>query len=168
MSFDQSIIEPLGLTEPMLVQQLSKDVLDVFSTMVGMDSLSHTPILIDPVTHFENGVTAMVGFAGTYNSVVSIHTPHQLALTFGSNMMGMEITEFDDDISDALGEIANMIAGSLKQQLSHGGADIKLSTPSVITGRKYSVSTGSTADTLTLKFAVNAESFLVSATLKKE
>lgn len=171
MAFDQSIIAPLKLTEADLIKQLSKDILDIFSTMVGMVGISHTLDLIDPVHHFKNSVTAMVGMAGTYNSVVNMHTPQHLALAFASSMMGMELTEFDEnvsDVSDAIGEITNMIAGSLKQQFSNGGLDIKLSTPSVVTGKEYCVMTGNKLDTITLQFSAKTDSFLVSVTLKKE
>jgi chemotaxis protein CheX len=168
LAFDQSIIEPLGLTVQGLVEQLTCDVQEVFSTMVGMENIFQTPVQIESVHHFENSVTAIVGLAGTYNSLVSLHTSDNLAMAFTSSMLGMEVTEVDDDVSDALGEIANMIAGSLKQQLSSGGADIKLSIPSIVTGKNYDVSAGSPSDTLTLRFITGEESFLVSATMSKE
>lgn len=168
MAFDQSIIEPLGLTVLGMVERLTSDVQEVFSTMVGMENVMQAPTQIDPVTSFENSVTAMVGLAGSYNSIVSLHAPQNLAMAFTSGMLGMEVAEIDDDVRDAIGEIANMIAGSFKNLLSGNGADIKLSTPSVVTGEKYFVSAGSPADTLTLCFSADEGSFLVSASLKRE
>ena len=168
MSFDQSIIEPLGLTEHDLVQLLTKDIQEVFSTMIGMETLLQVPMQIDPVTSFEQSVTAMVGLAGTYNGIVCLHTPRNLAMVFTSGMLGMDVAEFDDDVRDAVGEITNMIAGSLKQNLSSGGADIKLSTPSVVAGEKYFVSSGNQSNTLTLCFTTGEDCFLVSATMRRE
>lgn len=166
MALDQSIIASLGLTESDLLKGMVSDVQEVFSTMVGKNNLLHLPLMLDPITHFEGCVTAMVGMAGAYNGVVSLHAPRKLALDFASNMLGVELTELDADVNDAFGEIANMIAGSFKQYLSRGGTDVRLSTPSVIAGRDYHVTAGSPDDTPMLCFASDEHSFLVNAFLQ--
>ena len=83
-------------------------------------------------------------------------------------MLGMEVTEIDADVHDALGEIANMIAGSFKHHFSNGGSDVKLSTPSVLNGKEYVISAGNPADTLSLLFDVDNEWFIVSVILASE
>jgi len=151
-----------------LVGQLVNDIRDVFSSMVGMMELSPLPGQAGPVTQFEDGLSAMVGLAGSYNGVVALHTPRKLALAFTAGMLGMEVTELDADVRDAMGEIANMIAGAFKTHLSSGGFDIRLSVPSVVSGTEYSIAAGKPEDTLTLGFTANQERFLVSAVLEKE
>jgi chemotaxis protein CheX len=44
--------------------------------------------------------------------------------------------QFDDDVCDALGELANMIGGNLKSVLPRG---VSLSLPSVVQGNSYSL-----------------------------
>jgi chemotaxis protein CheX len=166
MGIDQTVVASLGLTESALLKGMISDVQEVFSTMVGKDNLLHLPLMLDPITHFEGCVTAMVGMAGTYNGVISLHAPQKLALDFASGMLGMELTEMDADVHDALGEIANMIAGSFKQYLSQGGTDVRLSTPSIIAGNDYRVSVGCADDTLVLCFAADEQCFLVNAFVK--
>lgn len=168
MALNPSIVAQLGTTEDELTQLFTSDIGEVFSTMVGTTELQYLPQVVDPVSHFDNCVTAMVGLAGAYNGMVSVHTPHALAKSFTSQMLGMEVTEIDDDVYDALGEIANMIAGSFKHHLSKGGNDVKLSTPSVVNGKEYVISAGSPNETLTLLFNASNESFLVSVVLEKE
>jgi chemotaxis protein CheX len=168
MIFNQLIIEPLGLTTHDLVQRLGKDVQEVFSTMAGITNLLPVPTEISTVTNFEHSITAMVGLAGSYNGIVSLHTSIDLAMFFTSGMLGMEVAEFGDDVRDALGELSNMIAGSFKHHLSGNGATIKISTPSVVAGEKYMYSSGNQSDTLMLRFNAGADTFLVSATLKRE
>lgn len=168
MALNQAVIESLGFTEDELTSRMTSNIQEVFSTMVGMDDLQHLPRQDHPPISFENCVTAMVGLAGTYNGLVCLHAPLNLAMVFTSGMLGMEVKEFDDDVRDAIGEIANMAAGSLKQHLSSGGADISLSTPSVVAGKEYSVAAGNPADSFTLHFAAEGESFMVSATLEKQ
>ena len=168
MALNPAIVEQLGTSEEALTKLLISDVNEVFCTMVGLEDLLHIPQVIDPVSHFDNCVTAMVGLAGEYNGMVSLHTPHKLALSFTSQMLGMEVTEINADVHDALGEIANMIAGSFKHHFSKGGSGVKLSTPSVLNGKEYVISAGNPSDTLTLLFDVNNDWFIVSVIMENE
>src|ERR1035437_4995314 len=166
MPLKPETLASINMTEDQLIKSLIKDVQDVFVNMVGVEDLMHLPIQIDVTTHFKECLTAMVGLAGTYNGLVSVHIPWQLAISFTSLMLGMEVSEIDDDVNDAMGEIANMIAGSFKQHLSKGGSDIQLSTPSVINGADYVVSSGNNLENITLKFTTDEEWFMVAVTIE--
>jgi chemotaxis protein CheX len=166
MPMKPETLAALNISEKELVAFLIKDVQDVFITMVGVDELTFLPIQIEATTHFMKSITAMVGLAGTYNGLVSVHVPWPLALSFTSVMLGTAIDEMDDDVNDALGEIANMIAGSFKQHLSKGGADIQLSTPSVINGADYVVSSGTARENITLKFTSEDAWFIVAISIE--
>jgi len=156
-------------TQANLAVRLTTDVRNIFSTMVGIHDLLPLPVMSDLVTHFENSVTAMVGLAGAYSGVVCLHAPRNLAKDFTSGMLGIELSELDEDVHDAMGELANMIAGSFKNHLSRSGANIRMSLPSIITGDKYIISTGGkTNDTLSLGFLTAQNCFLVSAVLEKD
>lgn len=168
MSLPAKMYDQLGITEESLVQQFHKDVQEVFTTMVGVEDLLHLPLQVDPKTHFNDCITAMVGFAGLFNGLVSLHVPQKLALSFTSSMLGMEVDELNDDVNDALGEIANMIAGSFKHHLSTDGHEVRLSTPSIITGKEYFISSGSVTDTLTLLFDSNEEWFMISIVVEMD
>jgi chemotaxis protein CheX len=162
MSLPARMYDQLGTSEDALVSQFHRDVQDVFTTMVGVEDLLHLPLQVDPKTHFSDCITAMVGFAGLFNGLVSLHVPLSLALSFTSSMIGMEVTELNEDVNDALGEIANMIAGSFKHHLSKDGHEVRLSTPSVVSGKEYVISSGSLDNTLTLLFDSNNEWFMIS------
>ena len=166
MPMKPETMSALNTSEDDLIAGLVSDVRDVFVNMVGTEDLNHLPLQIDVTTHFKECLTAMVGLAGTYNGLVSVHIPWPLAIKFTSLMLGMEVTEVDDDVNDAMGEVANMIAGSFKQHLSKGGSDIQLSTPSVVNGSDYMVTSGSNIENITLKFAANEQWFLVSLTIE--
>lgn len=167
MPMKQETLAKLNMSEDQLVKSLIKDVQEVFINMVGVEDLMHLPIQVDLETHFKECLTAMVGLAGTYNGLVSVHIPWPLAIAFTSLMLGMEVTEINDDVNDAMGEIANMVAGSFKQHLSKGGSDIQLSTPSVVNGGDYLVSSGNNLENITLKFATDVEWFLVSLSIEE-
>lgn len=158
------ILKQLDTTEEMLVEHLERATREVFSTMVGADI--STPQKTTPVKRFKNCVTAMVGFAGIYNGMISINTPQKLAMAFASSMLGTKIRECDDEVHDALGEIANMIAGSFKHHFVRDGHEVRLSTPSVISGQEYVMTVGSLTDTLTLGFQFGKKHFSVSVYLE--
>jgi chemotaxis protein CheX len=152
-------------------EQLAKYVIDatkeVFSTMVMMDPADEYP-LQEPVNRFKCSITGMVGFAGIYSGVISMHCPVDLAMKITSNMLGMECDEVNEDLNDAIGEISNMLGGSVKQVLSKGGLDVKLSIPTVIAGEDYTVNSLSDSDCVIIPFKVDNDKFLVGLVLKKE
>jgi chemotaxis protein CheX len=140
---------------------------EVFSTMVMMDVIDDDRIK-EPVTHFQCSITGMVGLAGTYTGILSIHCPKPFALTITSNMLGMDVTDVGDDVNDALGEIANMLGGYVKQMLSKGGLDISLSIPTVISGEEYTVNAMEDSDCVIIPFHHEGSRFLVGLKLMKE
>lgn len=166
MPLKPETLTELNTTEEQLTKALTEDVREIFSSMVGVEDIMYLPPQMDLTNHFKECLTAMVGLAGSHSGLVSIHIPWPLALSFTSQMLGMEVTEIDDDVTDATGEIANMIAGSFKQHLSKGGKDIQLSTPSVVNGSDYTVTSAGVIENITLKFATDEEWFMVSLTLE--
>lgn len=167
MSLNAEIADTGRFTEEQLAKYVIDATKDVFSTMVMMDPADDYP-LKDPIHRFQCSITGMVGFAGIYSGVISIHCPVALALQITSSMLGMECEEVNEDLNDAIGEIANMLGGSVKQVLSKGGMDVKLSIPTVISGEDYTVNSLSDIDCVVIPFEVNDNKFLVGLTLKKE
>jgi chemotaxis protein CheX len=82
--------------------------------------------------------TAMVGLAGQLCGLLTLRCNASSAVLMASKMLGMDIKETDQQIWDAVGEIANMIAGNFKNKLTGMGDRCVLSVPTVITGSDYS------------------------------
>ena len=162
----EKILRQLNSTEEDLIGHLNDDVLEIFTTMVGGGLL--TSKKAETATHYRDSVSAMVGFAGGYNGMISINASRQQALKFTSLMLGMDASECGEDMPDALGEIANMIGGSFKHHFVKDGHEVKLSTPSVISGGEYEMTVCSLPDTLTLLFETEAECFTVSLYLETD
>ena len=166
MSIAPAILATLNTTQEQLVSQTIADVQAIFSNMLGID-LMHLPLEVDPMSQFQDCVSAMVGLGGTYSGLVSVHVPSDMAKNFAGAMLGMEVDEVDQDVFDALGEIANMTAGSFKQHISKGGSDVRISTPSVISGKDYIVQCKQ-CDSINLLFDVDEEWFVVSVALSAD
>ena len=109
---------------------------EVFSMMVMMAVEPHDP-LCEPTEILHNSVTGMVGLTGLYQGLLSVHVPYPVALAIATNMLGDEIREVNEDVTDMIGELANMLGGSIKLALSPHGKDIQLSTPTTASGGQY-------------------------------
>lgn len=167
MGLEAAVFEGTHLSEETITKNIVEITNKVFSTMVMLDVKDDLP-LKEPVTHFKATVTSMVGLAGIYTGLVSVHCPLTLSLKIASNMLGMDVTEICDDVNDAMGEIANMLGGDIKHILSKGGMDINLSIPTVIYGEEYTLDFTSDKNCLILPFTCEEDRFLVAIRLHKE
>jgi chemotaxis protein CheX len=167
MTLSNGLLRSLNTNEDLLAQLLMQDVNEIFGTMVGLEDLLYLPEQIDPVTSFKDCISSLVGLAGTYNGLVSLHMSSNLALVATSNMLGMKVTEVNNDVNDAMGEISNMIAGSFKQHLTKSGLDIHLSIPSVVYGKEYAITLGNNPNQIAVRFATTDAWFMVAVAFEK-
>lgn len=84
-------------------------------------------------------VTSMVGLAGKLSGVMSVRCQQNAATLIASKMLGMKIEDVKDEISDAMGEVCNMVAGNFKNKIPGLSDGCMLSPPTVITGNDYMV-----------------------------
>jgi len=108
--------------------------------------------------------TAMVGIAGQLCGLLTLRCSAHSAALMASKMLGAEIKESDQQMWDAVGEIANMIAGNFKNKLTGMGDRCLLSVPTVITGTDYSFR--SMADTGPLEVTALFESVPITVSVE--
>lgn len=161
MGLDATVLSEANVTEAGVSADITRITKGIFSTMVMMDVVDEPP-LTEAVICFHDTLSSMVGLAGSYTGILAIHCPKPLALLITSNMLGMEVTEVNDDVNDAMGEIANMIGGDVKHLFSPKGADINLSIPTSIYGSDYVLETISSAESLVIPFQCSGDRLLLS------
>ena len=83
------------------------------------------------------GVTSMVGLAGQLCGLLSIRCNEKAATLMTSKMLGVPLDKVGSEVSDALGEICNMVAGNFKNKIAGLSDGCMLSPPTVITGSDY-------------------------------
>jgi len=84
-------------------------------------------------------VTAVVGFGGVLTGACVFRSGGAAARQVAARMTGMEFSSIDDTVTDGIGELCNMLAGSWKGRVPELAAHCGLSVPAVITGRDYSL-----------------------------
>jgi len=137
---------------------------EIFSSMVMMD-ISVTEIM-DEHGPLHDAITGMIGLTGTHKGVLAVHIPHSVAMAITSSFLMMDITEINADVHDAVGELANMIGGNVKNILSEKGGDIDLSLPSTFSGSEYSFKSDKNVEKVIVKFDTGNGHFLIEMDLE--
>lgn len=122
-----------------LAQFLADATLEVFASMVFIDITTEASPGGAPET-VEPALSSLIGLAGDVKGLLAVHCPAPVALAITSSMLGMEVTELDEDVKDAIGEIANMIAGGLKVSLAADHKKIELAIPTTVIGKSIRTS----------------------------
>lgn len=143
-----------------LNESISKATVEIFQTMLMMDAVPGEP-MDTRAGSFKDSVTGIVGLAGPSKGMVAIHIPEKTALKITSAFLCMEVDSIDDDVKDAIGELANMVAGSIKADLSDDSKEYKLSIPSVVCGAEYQIECLAESQRVIVPFTVSDGEFLV-------
>lgn len=148
-----------------LIENIKEATKEIFETMIMLDITSGVP-LSNHVTTFKSSVSGVIGLAGTCQGMLAIHTPDCVAKAITSSFLGMEVEEVDEDVTDAIGELANMLAGNIKMILDSAGKDVTISIPSCVHGEEYSIDCASDAQRVVVPFSMDAGQFLVELQIK--
>jgi len=109
---------------------------EVFSMMLGIEVEAGEPFVGESAST-ESGVLALVGLAGSWVGTGSLSCSTALACHIASQMLMAPCPGINDEVLDAVAEIANMIIGNVKTQLEATLGNMALSTPTVIYGRNF-------------------------------
>jgi len=119
-----------------MVTQLIAVTRDVFATMLDKTVEFGEPSYTGPQP--SANVVATVGFAGTLSGYVSLCVSYEAALEIAQALLGSEADEAPALVRDAAGEMANMIAGSVRTAMADRGETVGISMPIVTVGTDFS------------------------------
>jgi len=96
-------------------------------------------------------ISGVIGLSGNAMGTVVVSLSKAVALRATSSMLLVETSEVNSDVIDAVGEIANMVAGPAKAKLEH--YRLQISLPSVVTGVGHQVNFPSNVRPITVPFS---------------
>jgi len=133
-------------------------VREVFELMLGSQ-------LNVPATPREPalGITAMVALAGHLCGVLSIRCSEKAATLMTSRMLGVPLDKAGPEMTDALGEICNMVAGNFKNKIAGLADGCMLSPPTVVASGNHDP--GSLADSPGLEVRLLFEGMPIAVVL---
>jgi chemotaxis protein CheX len=162
------------IAESLIRENIIRAVGDVFKTMLGqtvqfraIDSMS-APLPGSAQQH----VVGTVGFIGDINGLIYLYIGEDFAGQCTREMLGMSDQEFaengSESVNDAIGEITNMVVGSFKNGLCDAGYPCKLTIPSILRGRNFSVEQVSTTQRHVYSFETRGQQITADILLKSE
>jgi len=121
-----------------LVNPFIEATLHVLSSMAFVKARAGKPFLKkDYIAHGD--VTGIVGLIGEARGTISVSFTEECILSIVSSMFGEEVTQINDEVKDAVGEILNIVSGQARQKLETRGRIIKGAIPTVISGKNHSI-----------------------------
>jgi CheY-specific phosphatase CheX len=128
---------------------------EVFKTMIFMDIKES-----NESKEIENeAILGSITFQGGMEGCLSIRCDIPCAKAIAVNMLAMEPDAElgEEEISDAFGEVANMVMGSVKSRILPNVGDLDISIPTVIKGQKLNSSLGDGANKVLTKVDIANE-----------
>jgi len=110
---------------------------EVFETMM-FKSLVRVPAAETAAERKGAHVVATVAFAGHRRGLVAIHSSLDAARSIAGAMLGIAIEDLNDEMPDAMGEVANMVAGSFRNKLAAIEPASAIAVPTVTIGSDFS------------------------------
>ena len=112
-------------------------VTDVYDMMLSM--------AVSPLESYseqssgKSRILGSISMVGEVIGIVNIEVSKDFSKKMVVSMLDLESEEIAEieDIQDVLGEVCNMVAGSLKSALCDAGMECELSTPALIMGKDY-------------------------------
>ncbi|ASM48796.1 chemotaxis protein CheX [Pseudoalteromonas espejiana DSM 9414] len=131
-------------------------LINVLSTMAQTELKPGKPrIKTDEIACGDvSGLIGMVG-AQTRGSF-SITFDEGLALTIMERMLGERPDNIDDEVTDMVGEITNMVTGGAKNLLGEKGYDFDMATPIVVSGKGHTITHKSKGKKIIMPFSCDA------------
>ena len=138
-----------------------ESIVNVLETMANVKATPGKPQRKDEDVA-QGDVTGVIGMA-------SEKVKGSLAITFTSaaifdiarRMLGEEVAEINNTVTDLVGEITNMVTGGAKRVLAEQGYDFDMAIPAVIAGKNHRISHKSNGMKIIVPFSIIAGKFYV-------
>jgi chemotaxis protein CheX len=149
-------------TTGQLIVHFVKSIQEVLATMAGVTVTVGKPCIKQtPAPLYD--VSGIIGFSGHFSGSMVLSFSIETAAALVSAFAGATIPPESPDFADAVGELANMIAGSAKKSFT---GDTSISLPSVIIGKNHSVARIHGVPCLLIPCSISAGQFVLEVCIK--
>lgn len=148
------------------VNPFLQSVYTLFGTMLSAKATRGAPKISDGKRRPKEVMT-LIGLSGKVSGTIALSFPIPTALSVAGRLVSMDLDEFDETASDAMGEIVNMVAGGAKAKISETvGSTLELTLPTIIRGDEYVVYSPSKALWLEVPFTCDLGDFALRVTFE--
>lgn len=154
--------QPVAIN-PKLIVPFVNSVRSVFTTMVKVKTEVERPKLkTQPAPSYD--VSSIIGFSGHIVGSVVVSFQREAAESLATAFAGTPLKLTDADFPDAIGELANMIAGGAKTQL---GALASITVPNVVIGSGHVIARLSDVPCIVIPCTTQVGNFAVEVNIKQ-
>jgi chemotaxis protein CheX len=154
---------PPSSLDPKLILPLVNSIRAVFSTMVKLDVTINRPnVKTTPAPTYD--VSGIIGLSGDLIGSIVVSFQLEAAAKIVSLFAGTPLSPQSPDFPDAVGELANMIAGGAKKAF---GGMANITVPNVIIGSGHTIARLSDVPCLVIPCQTQSGNFAVEVSIKK-
>lgn len=146
---DASVINPFINAAAAVIQTMARVSAKAGKPYVKKDQLA------------TGDVTSIVGLTGNPNGTISISFDQDSILEIASSMFGADMTELNEDVADAVGELCNMISGKARQELEEAGRVFQGSIPTIFRGKGHRITHITEGPQIAIPFATSCGKFIM-------
>jgi chemotaxis protein CheX len=150
-----------------LIKALHEATAEVFSTMLGLEVICGEPYTETNARGQSDGIIAVIGLAGDWIGTASLCCSAAMGCRMSSHMLAAEFAEIDEEVLDAVAEIANMIVGGFKTRVESHLGPLGLSIPTVIYGLSFSARSAGKERWVVVPFSCGDETLNVKVCLTR-
>jgi chemotaxis protein CheX len=122
------------------VNPFLQSLINVVSTMANMQLTPGKPSL-KTGSEARGDVSGLIGMVGPQTKgSMSVTFEKTLILQIMQNMLGENPGQINEEITDLVGEITNMVTGGAKNILGGKGYEFEMATPVVVSGEGHTIS----------------------------
>jgi chemotaxis protein CheX len=144
-----------------IVSAVTESTNAVFSTMLGLQIQAGAYREETAGTSGFDGVIALVGIAGSWSGSGRISCSSRFACSLASALLATPCDAVNEDVLDAVAEVANMIIGNVKTHFEERLGPLCLSIPTVVFGRNYQTRSAGVPEWTVIPFQCESESMEV-------
>jgi chemotaxis protein CheX len=111
-------------------------------------------------------VSGSIGLIGEIAGTINVNFETEVICKIVSNMLGESHTEIDNTVVDAVGEIANMVAGGAKGEMQGKGMNFNIALPNVTVGHRHSHAFPPDIPTIVIPFTTEQGEFTVEVCIR--
>jgi chemotaxis protein CheX len=143
-----------------------RSAVNVLQTMAFTEARPGKPYNKDAQNVATGDISGIIGMTGPSDGSMSLSFTKECILNIVSNMFGEPLTELNDEIADAVGELTNMICGDARRQLEEKGIVIKGAIPTVINGPGHVLKHISNTPVIVIPFRTAKSTFVLEISLE--
>ncbi len=149
-----------------LINPFINATINVLSTMASVLCKAGKPYL-KKEDIAQGDVTGVIGLTGSANGTISVTFDEKSILKIVSNMFGEAMTTINSEITDAVGELTNMISGQARRELEEAGKIFEAAIPTVVAGKDHCITHCTDGPKIAIPFTTDEGKFTIEVCLEE-